>query len=39
MTKKSLFIRNLYSAKYQRWVGRVAIFGYWVAVWNALPIS
>ena len=30
---------RLYSAKYQRWVGRVAIFGYWVAVWNALPIS
>lgn len=30
---------RIYSAKYQRWVGRVAIFGYWVAVWNALPIS
>lgn len=30
---------RLYSAKYQQWVGRVAIFGYWVAVWNALPIS
>ena len=30
---------RLYSAKYQRWVGRVAIFGYWVAVWNARPIS
>lgn len=30
---------RLYSAKNQRWVGRVAIFGYWVAVWNALPIS
>lgn len=30
---------RLYSAKYQKWVGRVAIFGYWVAVWNALPIS
>ena len=30
---------RLYSARYQKWVGRVAIFGYWVAVWNALPIS
>lgn len=30
---------RLYSAKYQRWAGRVSIFGYWVAVWNALPIS
>lgn len=30
---------RIYSAKYQRWVGRAAIFGYWVAVWNALPIS